>query len=108
MDKDLHCEDLKHVCDWLKSDKIEVELKILPIKIFAKQIEEMEGTFLEFPEDEERVDAIFNLIQQGDIANPVYVEQGDSQMFIMEGRHRIVAFHRANLKEIEVCFCKAV
>lgn len=111
MDKNLHQRDLKDVSEWLGVDnlaQINTRMKTVPIGVFIKQIEEMEGTFLEFPEDEDRVNKILSLIKDGEEANPVYVEEDDAANFIMEGRHRIVAFHRAGLKDIAVCFCRKI
>jgi hypothetical protein len=73
------------------------------INKFKNQIEEMESTLNEFPEDLNRIENILIAIVLKD--EPVYaifVDKRDD--FILEGRHRIVAFSRLNLTEIPVYY----
>ena len=64
----------------------------------------MLGTYDEFPEDEARTRKILKALQSGEPVLPVFVEDGDTTHFIMEGRHRIVAFIQSGLSEIPVAF----
>ena len=97
--------DVKDVAEWLgvPSESIQFETRNESIEPFAKQIKEMESSYLEFPEDNERTSAIERLLLTGEVPMPIYVQHGDEHNFIMEGRHRIVAFHRVGLTEIPVC-----
>ena len=97
--------DLKNVADWLDLavDAIQFDTSIEPIELFKKQIIEMESTYLEFPEDDERTGVIERLLKAGEAPKPIYVANSDEHNFIMEGRHRIVAFHRVGLVDIPVC-----
>lgn len=66
----------------------------------------MEATYEEFPEDEIRTRRIYELLKAGGSVNPAYIEDGDKSLFVMEGRHRIVAFLWLGMTEINICFCK--
>ena len=99
-------QDLKDVAGWMDTtpDKISIEVKQEPIEKFIKQIREMYGTYDEFPEDEERTNRILKLLKRGSKPLPVYVEAGDPDLFVMEGRHRMVAFWLAGMKSIPVAY----
>ena len=98
--------DLKDVANWMDTtpDNISVEVKQEPIEKFIKQIREMYGTYNEFPEDEQRTDRILKLLKQGAKPMPIYVEANDPDLFVMEGRHRMVAFWLAGMKTIPVAY----
>lgn len=98
--------DLKDVADWMNTtpDNISVEVKQEPIEKFIKQIREMYGTYNEFPKDEQRTDRILKLLKQGAKPMPIYVEANDPDLFVMEGRHRMVAFWLAGMKTIPVAY----
>ena len=99
-------EDLASVAQWLRAepDQIEVHIKHEPIDKFLGQIKEMYGTFSEFPKDERRTNKILRLLKQGATPMPMYVEQGDKDLFVMEGRHRMVAFWLAGMKTVPVAY----
>ena len=99
-------EDLASVAQWLRAepDQIEVHIKQEPIDKFLGQIKEMYGTFGEFPKDERRTNKILRLLKQGATPMPMYVEQGDPDLFVMEGRHRMVAFWLAGAKTVPVAY----
>ena len=99
-------EDLASVAQWLRAepDQIEVHIKQEPIDKFLGQIKEMHGTFGEFPKDERRTNKILRLLKQGATPMPMYVEQGDQDLFVMEGRHRMVAFWLAGMKTVPVAY----
>jgi hypothetical protein len=98
--------DLVDVAEWLNAtpDQIEVHIKQEPIDKFIRQIKEMYGTFDEFPKDERRTNKILNLLKHGATAMPMYVEQGDPSLFVMEGRHRMVAFWLAGMETVPVAY----
>lgn len=109
MNKELHNNDLNDVADWLgveSHEQVETRIVKLPISNFLTQIKEMESSYDEFPEDRDRTEKIFNLLDSGECIQPVYVNDGDDLLFVMEGRHRIVAFYWKELEYIDVCFCK--
>lgn len=99
-------QDLKDVADWMNTtpDKLEVVVKQEPIDKFIKQIREMYGTYLEFPEDEKRTNRILKLLKRGAQPMPIYVDANDPYLFVMEGRHRMVAFWLAGMKTIPVAY----
>jgi len=98
--------DIKSVSEWLGTtvDNIAITTKQEPIEKFVKQIKEMYGTFDEFPKDAKRTNKIVNLIKKGAPALPVYVEKNDPHLFVMEGRHRMVAFWLLGMKTIPVSY----
>jgi hypothetical protein len=104
-----HQEDLQDVCGWINANSIEdIETRFekISIEIFLKQIKEMESTYDEFPDDKARTTIIYNALKNGESIKPIYIEEGDEFLFVLEGRHRMVAFMWAKIPEIEVCFCK--
>ena len=99
-------KDVESVGEWIKlpKEKIEFYLKEEPISIFQNQISEMESIGNESYEDEERVDKIYDILKNGGKPNPIFVELNDKDKFIMEGRHRIVAFKQIGLKKVPVIY----
>ena len=102
--------DLVSVAEWLnaKPDQIEVNIKQEPIDKFLEQIKEMHGTYDEFPKDARRTVKIVKLLKQGATPLPIYVEQGDHSLFVMEGRHRMVAFWQLGMKMIPVAYVSKI
>ena len=72
---------------------------------YKNQAIEMLGTFDEFPKDERRMNKILKMLKNGEKPMPIYVEKDDPHNFIMEGRHRIVAFYLMGFKDVEVARC---
>ncbi len=106
---ELHQKDLQEVCGWIAAktvEDIDTRLVKMPIERLMKQIKEMESTYDEFPDDKARTDKIYNALKRGESVQPVYIEEGDDFLFVLEGRHRMVAFMWAKLPEVDVCFCK--
>ena len=99
-------QDLTDVAGWMNTtpDKLKVVVKQEPIEKFIKQIREMYGTYNEFPEDEQRTNRILKLLKRGAQPLPVYVEANDPDLFVMEGRHRMVAFWLAGMTTIPVAY----
>jgi hypothetical protein len=86
-------QDLKDFGKWLSSDPKELRylLTTEPMTRFEPQAKEMLGTFDEFPNDERRTNKIIKILKSGGIQLPIFYDANDN--FIMEGRHRIVAFY---------------
>jgi len=99
-------EDLADVAHWLNTtpDQLSIQVSKDPINKFLPQIREMYSTFDENPEDSERTDRIFKLLKRGAQPLPIYVEASDPDLFVMEGRHRMVAFWLAGMKTIPVAY----
>lgn len=100
--------DIEDVSKWLNTSPENVTVTTIeePIEKFLPQIEEMYGTYDEFEEEEERTDKIVKLIKRGAPILPIYVEEGDPDLFVMEGRHRMVAFWLLGMKTIPVSYVK--
>lgn len=100
--------DIEDVGSWLDKEieDIEFYFKKEPIEKFIEQAKEMEGTLDEFLDEKERTEHIFDLLKDGDDPMPIFVKRGDSSRFIMEGRHRVVAFMWYGLDTIPVIYVK--
>jgi len=100
--------DIKDVGEWLDKniEDIEFYYKVESIEMFKDTAVEMESTYGEFTDEEERTRYILSLIKDGEKIMPIFVEKNDADKFIMEGRHRIVAFMWLGLKEIPVIYVK--
>lgn len=105
LDKDLFEKDLQSIALWLNVESVghvHVKIKKIHIDTFAKQINEMEETYKEFPLEKKRTQKIFDKLNNGEMPQPIYVGKDDPDNFIMEGRHRVVAFKWFGLNEIIV------
>jgi hypothetical protein len=97
-------EDLKNVSEWLDKDieNINFEFEWEDINKFKKQIEEMENVMEYELEDLEKVENILSLLQKEEIPYAIFVNKSDN--FILEGRHRIVAFHLFGMKLVPIYY----
>lgn len=101
--------DLNEVRGWFHNAHItdlEFYLSKEPMSKFIKQAEEMESTFDEFPQDAKRTKKIVKLLKQGNEPLPIFIEYNDPHNFIMEGRHRVVAFMLMDYDYIPVVYVK--
>lgn len=96
-------KDFKSVKEWLGADKIKVRKQQVSIENYKEEIDEMESSYIHFPKDEQRTSLIYDILKAGGAIYPVWVDESDN--FILEGRHRIVAFYWYGLKEIPTFFC---
>ena len=98
--------DLKDVASWMDTtvDNLHIEVDMVPIAHFKKQIEEMHSTYEEYPNDAHRTNKIIQQIKSGATPLPVYIDISDPTGFVMEGRHRMVAFWLLGMKEIPVAY----
>ena len=100
--------DIKNIGEWLNKpiENIEFYYSIEPINMFITTIKEMESTYDEFPREMSRTQKIVNLIKVGKKPKAIFIELNDPDKFIMEGRHRIVAFHWLGITEVPVLYVK--
>ena len=100
-------KDIKSISEWLNTslDNLQIDYQIESMENYKNQAIEMLGTFDEFPKDERRMNKILKMLKNGEKPMPIYVEKDDPHNFIMEGRHRIVAFYLMGFKDVEVARC---
>jgi len=107
--------DIASVHEWMdntplftpkKNAKLVFRLVIEPVSQFEKDTLEMLGTYDEFPDDAERTNEIVWLLENGHPQLPIFVDEQDG--FIMEGRHRIVAFYLQNLPTVPTIYIKKI
>jgi hypothetical protein len=98
--------DVKDVGEWLNKpiEEIKYYYKEEPISMFNDTIEEMESTYDEFIDDRDRTEYIVDLLEKGNKSMAVFIELNDKDNFIMEGRHRIVAFSWFGLDKVPVVY----
>lgn len=98
--------DINDVGTWLQKNIKDIKFyySLEPINIFMETILEMESTYDDFPDEAERSRKIFELLQQGEKPKAIFIEKNDSSKFIMEGRHRIVAFKWFGLEKVPVIY----
>lgn len=101
-------QDVKDVSEWMNKPVNEIEYfyKEEPISMFVVQIREMESTYDEFGDDRERTEHIYDLLNLGAKPKAIFVELNDPNKFIMEGRHRIVAFSWRKLRTVPVVYVR--
>lgn len=100
----INSSDLKDVAEWLRTtvDDLDIEYRKESIDLYLKSAREMLESYDEFPQDKKRTDKIIKLLKKGEEALPIYVEKNDEHNFVMEGRHRMVAFYLLGYQEILV------
>ena len=103
----MNIDDENAVAEWMctKRENLKIEITLEPISNFIGQIQEMISSYDEYPEDKKRTKKIVKLLKNGEEQFPVYVLKNDKSNFIMEGRHRIVAFYMQGLKHVPVARC---
>lgn len=94
--------DMQAVCEWMgvSRDALRLVERNESIDRFASQIDSMLASYAHFPDEFRRTKAVLRALKSGEPALPVFVEEGGD--FIMEGRHRIVAFHLLGLESVPV------
>jgi uncharacterized protein YjgD (DUF1641 family) len=103
--------DLNEVVGWFHNahkNDLEFYLSKEPMSKFINQAKEMVSTFDEFPQDAKRTKKIVKRLREGNDALPIFVEYGDPYNFIMEGRHRVVAFMQMGYDFLPVVYVKDI
>jgi tRNA nucleotidyltransferase/poly(A) polymerase len=101
-------KERNNLAQWLKAkdvNQLKYSLKYLSITDFVDsvraRIPAMTGS------DRNKVNKIKREIKsKGGFILPVYIEHGDNYKFILEGRHRIIAFYELGIKNIPVVFVR--
>jgi hypothetical protein len=102
--------DVRNILDWLKienPDNVQFRYDELPVVgILGTNIKQRMDSLDKFPESKKRVDKILKKLENGQHSFPIYIEEGDPHLFIMEGRHRAIAFILNGMDKIPVFFVK--
>jgi ParB-like chromosome segregation protein Spo0J len=93
--------DLAAVDEWLQAEAVH-RLVTEPMARFIDRAQYLLDTYPDFPAEKTRTDVIIATIQAGGELWPIFVDSEDD--FILEGRHRIVAFHILGLTTIPVIY----
>ena len=98
--------DIKYVGEWLNKpiQEIKYYYKEEPITMFINTIKSMESTYDEFVDERYRTEYIVDLLEDGNKPMAIFIELNDENNFIMEGRHRIVAFSWFGLNKVPVIY----
>lgn len=104
MSEKMNQSDLKDVSEWLGTtvNNLEIEYKVESMELYRQDAIDMLNSYDEFPEDKKRTDKIISLLKRGEKPLPIYVEKNDTNNFVMEGRHRMVAFYLLGYHEVLV------
>jgi hypothetical protein len=99
-------DDIRDVAEWFHTtpDNLKIEITKEPITRFTEQIKNMYSSYGKFPKDAERTKKIMREIKKGGKLYPIYISSDDSDEFIMEGRHRAVAFMLLGVRIIPVAW----
>lgn len=98
--------DLCDVAKWMKCKVQNLQLRKteVPSAFFKDLVDGLILSYARFPGEKQRTLKILKQIERGQPLLPVFIEEGDQDNFVMEGRHRIVAFHLAGLPTVPVIF----
>jgi hypothetical protein len=94
--------DLADVDGWLHGGVLTYRLEIEPTKKFAAVVKNILKALDKFPKDRARINKIMRLLKAGAPQRPIFCDTHDN--WIMEGRHRIVAFHLLKLPTTPVVY----
>lgn len=97
-------EDLKHIAQWLNTqvENVNIEYTKESMDLYRQDAIDMLKSYDEFPKDKKRTDKIIRLLKKGESSLPMYVAKNDHNNFVMEGRHRMVAFYLLGYQEVLV------
>jgi hypothetical protein len=107
----LQAADVQSVAEWLRCDPSEVSISPcwMPIHQHRDAVENMLASYEYLPKERERTNRILDLLlDSGEPLQPVFIAAGDAERFVMEGRHRLVAFWEAGLRYIPVALVTKV
>jgi hypothetical protein len=103
-------DDLLAVAKWLKCKPQNLMLRKaeVPAESFRSLVDNLVETYANFPGEKIRTQKILKKIGKGEPLLPVFIEENDPESFIMEGRHRIVAFLLAGASTVPVLYASAL
>ncbi len=105
MEKDIHS-----ISEWMEFplENLVFTKHNIKIECFEKQILEMIDSYEEFPEDKKRTYRIIELIKNGNKKWPIFIKNNDPSLFIMEGKHRIVAFYKLGIEKVPIIWVNTI
>ncbi len=94
--------DLDAVGKWLKMDPTSLQFTVAtePMSKFAPLVADLLATYEQFPKEAARTKKIMRLLKSGAEPLPIFCDSVDG--FVMEGRHRIVAFNLLGYATVSV------
>lgn len=94
--------DLDDVAKWMECGIEVLSLRLAPEPMagFTELAARLLDSHRTFPDDARRSRKILRLLREGERQLPVLVDDKDG--FLLEGRHRIVAFHMAGMDTVPV------
>jgi len=95
-------EDIDVVKEQFPERKCRFSYAREPLSLFAKVADDMRATYPLFPQDKKRADKIISMVSDGGKTWPIFVEA--DTLFIMEGRHRVVAFRAVQKDSLDVIY----
>lgn len=93
--------DVAAVAEWVQGP-LSYSVVTEPMTRFASRAQALLDTYPEFPSEKKRTLRIVTAIKRGADQWPIFVDAEDD--FILEGRHRIVAFHILGLPTVPVVY----
>jgi hypothetical protein len=98
--------DIVDVAEWMGKpvDMLSFRFKYEPISKFIDVINELENSYPDFPSEKARTKKIYKSINNGSPLYAIFVDEKDN--FILEGRHRVVAFKWLGVDTIPVIYVK--
>lgn len=99
-------QDVEDVAEWLNCDVGQLRFSVSEVSItqYTEVIENLLGSYDRFPKDAARTRKILKALKDGKPQRPIFVDPSDG--FIMEGRHRIVAFHLFGATSVPTAFVR--
>lgn len=96
--------DLEDVAKWFGCDLPDLSFSVsdTPISHYRDRILGLLDTYPQFPNDASRTRKILKKLKEGEPMRPIFVDPSDG--FILEGRHRIVAFHLFGATSVPTAF----
>jgi len=94
--------DLADVAKWMECGIEELSLCMAeePMAGYSELAARLLDSHRDFPDDARRTRRILRLLKEGERQLPVFVDDRDG--FLMEGRHRVVAFKMAGVESLTV------
>jgi hypothetical protein len=79
---------------WRNGEEILLQYQVFPMDALKSQVRSLDATFWELEAERKRVEAIIEILHNGEPLFPVLMQQNDPQRRVIEGMHRSVALLR--------------